>query len=102
MRRLYFLSRVAFICNLFFLLSLWLQRNNWIGNEQVVSTIVVLGYGMAVLIFNPLVNAFYLAVAIRTRNWPATVPRWLVVSNAVFLLFQFLFILFFLNDTFHY
>src|SRR5436309_3190234 len=98
MRLLLFLSRVALVCNSFFLLTVLLQWKNFIGEEQVVSTIVIIGYFLAVFIFNPLVIILYLAIlALRRRLFDA-IPRWLVLTNFVFLLLQIIYIILFLND----
>ena len=102
MRWLLFLSRVAFICNLFFLLSALLQWKDFIGSHTIVSTIVVIGYFLSVFIFSPLINLLYAGQAIIKKNLFNVVPKWLVIVNFIFLLIQLLFILFFLNDTFYY
>lgn len=99
MRWLLFLSRVAFICNLFFIVSAALQYKNLELNQQVVSTILILGYFLAVFIFNPLANLFYFVTLFTRRRLFSIVPSWLVMANFIFLLLQALFIIFFLNDT---
>ncbi len=100
MRWLLFLSRIAFICNLFFLLTVLLQWRNLGGNDAVISTIIIIGYVFAVLV-NPLVNIFYLFMLIRKKPLLRRLPKWLVLSNFIFLLLQLQYLLF-LNDTFHY
>lgn len=101
MRWLLFLSRIAFICNLFFLLTLLLQWRNIIGDERVASTVIIIGYFFAVFFFNPLANLSYGIALLRRRALFSSVPRWLVVANFIFLLMQLQYI-FFLNDTIHY
>ena len=101
MRWLLFLSRIAFVCNLFFLLTLLLQWRNIVGDERVASTVIIIGYLFAVFLFNPLVNLSYGVVLLRRRPLFSSVPRWLVVANFIFLLLQLQYI-FFLNDTIHY
>lgn len=101
MRWLLFLSRVAFICNLFFLLTVLLQWRNLIGDERVASTVVIIGYLFAVFIFNPIVNLSYGVTLVRKRPLFTFVPRWLVLANFIFLLLQLQYI-FFLNDSIHY
>ena len=88
MRRLLFLSRVAFVCNLFFLLTWLLRYVNYVHDQAAVSTIVVMGYFLAVTIFNPLVNIIYLIMLLKRRNLTAVVPLWLVLANFIFLLLQ--------------
>lgn len=101
MRWLLFLSRVAFICNLFFLLTVLLQWRNLIGDERVASTVVIIGYFFAVFIFSPIVNLSYGISLILRKPLFTFVPRWLVLTNFIFLLLQLQYI-FFLNDTIHY
>ena len=96
-----FLSRVAFICNVFFLLSVLLQLTDFTKNEAVISTIAITGYFLAVFVFSPLVNLIYLILILSRRNPFTFVPKWLVISNFAFLLIQIIFIAF-LNDTFNY
>ena len=102
MRWLHSLSRIAFVCNLFFLLSALLQWTAFIKNEAVVSTIVITGYFLAIFLFSPLVNFLYGAHWLLRKNLFAVVPRWLVFSNVFFLLLQIFFIIFYLNDTYHH
>ena len=101
MRWLLFLSRVAFICNLFFLLTVLLQWRNLIGDERVASTVVIIGYFFAVFVFSPIVNLSYGVTLLRKKPLFTFVPRWLVLTNFIFLLLQLQYI-FFLNDTIHY
>lgn len=101
MRWLLFLSRIAFICNLLFLLTVLLQWRNIIGDERIASTVIIIGYIFAVFIFNPVVNLSYGLVLLRRRALFSSVPRWLVLANFIFLLLQLQYILF-LNDTIHY
>jgi len=100
MRWLLILSRIAFICNLFFLLTVLLQWRNLGGNDAVISTIIIIGYVFAILV-NPLINIFYLFMLIRKKPLMQRLPKWLVLANFIFLLLQLQYLLF-LNDTFHY
>lgn len=100
MRWLLFLSRVAFICNVFFLLAVSLQFSNWLQNEDLAGTIAIIGY-LLVAIFNPMVNIFYLALFLIRKKFWHTVPSWLITANLLFLVMQIFYILY-LNDTKHY
>ena len=100
MRWVLFLSRVALICNVFFLLTVLLHYRNYIEDQVTVSTVIIIGYIMAVFIFNPLVNIYYLIILARKKKLFQIVPRWLVLTNFIFLLLQLQYILF-LNDTLH-
>ena len=93
MRWLLFLSRLAFICNLFFLLSASLQVYDWAQNSEVNSTILIIGYFLALLL-NPLTNLFYLVAAMLRKKLTHAVPLWLIISNIIFLVIQVLFIIY--------
>lgn len=98
MRVALFLSRIAFVCNIFFLLALLLMWRNFIGNPVWVSTIGIAGYFL-VAVFNPLANLWCFILLLRKRLL-LYIPRWLAIFNFIFLLLQLQYILF-LNDTFH-
>ena len=99
MRWLSFLSRVAFIGNLFFLLTLLLRWKNFIRDEATTSFIIILGYTLTVFVINPITNLLYFAtLAIRKKLFDV-VPKWLVIANFIFLLLQLVFLLYILNDT---
>ena len=93
MRWLLFLSRLAFICNVFFLLAVSLQLFRWFQNQDAEATVIILGYVM-VLFFNPVANLCYLFLFFRSPAKLQAVPKWVMVANALFLLFQILYIIF--------
>ena len=93
MRWLLFLSRLAFICGLFFLLSFSLLVKDWAQDDAVTSTIIIIGHVMGVIAV-PLVNLCYLAVLFIRRQLRPYVPAWLVVANILFL-FLLLFYIYF-------
>jgi hypothetical protein len=93
MRGLLFLSRVAFICNIFFLLAFSLQLSNWIKNEELTSTILMLGY-VFVFILSPIVNICYLFLVLLRRKLTRIIPAWLVTANALFLVIELFYILY--------
>jgi hypothetical protein len=98
MRPTLFLSRIAFICNVFFLLALLVKTGVPTGSRDLVSFIGIIGYGLVAL-FNPLVNLLY-GVLLMRRRLAITVPRWLALTNFIFLLLQIQYILF-LNGVFN-
>jgi hypothetical protein len=102
MRSLPFLSRIAFVCNLFFILSLLLQWKYIALPQSLTSTILITGLLLAPLLFNPLVNIFYLLMLLQRKFQNGLVPKWLAATNFIFLLLQILFVLFFLHDPFHH
>jgi hypothetical protein len=93
MRWLLKLSRLAFICNLFFLLAFSLQLSRWIKNEQITSTIILIGYLMG-FILNPVANFSYLVFGIISRKSLQIIPSWLIVANALFLVIDAFYILY--------
>ena len=99
MRRTLFLSRVAFVCNVFFLLAFSVQVSRWLTNPEVVSFIMLMGY-MLVLLFSPLVNICYLVLLLLRKKFWLVVPAWLITANVLFLIMQIFYILY-LNDTNH-
>lgn len=100
MRWLLFLSRLAFICGIFFLLSVSLLMQEWISDENLKSMIITIGYLMGMIVI-PLVNLCYLAVLIVKRKLKEFVPVWLVIVNFLFLL-TLLFFIFYLNDPYYH
>ena len=101
MKLLLFLSRVAFICNLLFLAAVTMHWYRIIEDPAAVSTIIIIGYVLAVFIFNPIVNVLYITFLGLRKKLFDIVPRWLVITNFVFLLLQLTYILFVFNDTLH-
>ncbi|MBM3415174.1 MAG: hypothetical protein FJY20_01750 [Bacteroidetes bacterium] len=85
MRWLLFLSRLAFICGLFFLVSLSLLKWDWIKDESLVSTIITIGFFMG-MIMVPLTLICYLILWLVKKKPASIVPRWLIIGNVVMLL----------------
>ena len=98
-RWLLFLSRVAFICNICFLIAFSIQMTDWIKNPDISSMIALVGYLMGFLV-NPFVNFCYLVLLILARRKLKILPSWLLTANILFLVIQILYI-FYLNDTRH-
>jgi len=90
MRLLRLFSRVAFICNICFLLASAIQ---WIPHPpegELVSTVIILGYILAILV-NALVNLWLLAILILRKGPDARKglpPRWLMIVNLLFFVLQ--------------
>lgn len=85
MRWLLFLSRLAFICGLFFLLTLSLLVKDWIKDESLVSTIITIGFFMGMIIV-PVTLLCYLVLWIFGKKPGAMVPQWLIVANILVML----------------
>ena len=93
------LSRVAFICNICFLIAFSVQMTDWIKNEDITSMVALIGYVMG-FILNPILVVCYLLIFLISRKKIKTVPSWLLTANILFLVIQILYILY-LNDTRH-
>jgi len=100
MRWLLFLSRLAFICGVFFVVAVSLLIFNWVRNPALESTIIIIGYLMG-LILLPVTCLCYLGAILFRKKLSTIVPLWLVVANIFFLLFLFYFI-FYLNDPYYH
>lgn len=100
MRWLLFLSRLAFICGIFFLLSFSLLLNDWLDDPSLKSTLIIIGYAMGMVVL-PLVNLCYLVVLLVKRKLRVYVPLWLLLANLLFLLLLIYFI-FYLNDPYYH
>lgn len=85
MRWLLFLSRLAFICGLFFLASLSLLVKDWLDDKSLVSTIITIGFFMGMIIV-PFTLLCYLFTWLAGKKPANVVPRWLIVCNIFFLL----------------
>jgi len=85
MRWLKFLSRLAFICGIFFLLALSLLVKDWIKDDNMVSTIITIGYFMGMIVV-PLTLLCYLVLWIAGKKPATIVPVWLIAANMISLL----------------
>jgi hypothetical protein len=85
MRWLSFFARVAFICNLFFILCLLLRHTHFTIPPGFNEFVIITGWVLSVFI-----NAiFALWVAVVALNKKETgIPRWLLVVNLFLFLFQ--------------
>jgi hypothetical protein len=97
MRWLLFISRVAFICNICFLVGFSLKISNWLPNQDLSGTIVIIGFFLVAL-FNPLVNLCYLVLFLFRKKITLYIPVWLITANILFLVMQLFYILY-LNDA---
>jgi hypothetical protein len=92
MRWLLFLSRLAFICGICFLLSLSLLFYQWTKDQDIGGTIVTIGFIMGIVIV-PFTLICYLVLVMRRKNLTAIVPLWLVISNILFLIILLFYII---------
>ena len=92
MQLLRLLSRVAFICNICFLLASFIQ---WLPNPPeggLISMVIVLGYLLSIFV-NVVVNLWVITLLTARRLRAANVPVWLLVVNFAFFLLQLLLII---------
>jgi hypothetical protein len=87
MRAILFIARVALICNIVSLFTIFLLFQNKIENNVALSTAIVIGYVLA-MIFNPVTNLIALFLLIFKRDIFRRLPLWLVIVNFIFLLLQ--------------
>jgi hypothetical protein len=92
MRWLLFLSRLAFICGICFLLSLSLRFYEWTKDQDIASTIITIGYFLGILVV-PITMLCYLIVVIRKKNLVTAVPLWLIICNVIFLFILLIYII---------
>jgi hypothetical protein len=84
-----FLSKVAFICNLCFLLGIVIRyTHDFIGNQTLKGTVVILGT-FASLLFNCILQAGMLLLRAGKKEIP--VSPWLRVFNVVVFALQVIF-----------
>ena len=74
MRWLLFLSRLAFISGVFFLASASLLVTDWLKDENLKSTVIIIGYFMGIILF-PVVNLCYIAVFLVKKSRPVNSAR---------------------------
>lgn len=91
MRWLLFLSRLAFICGIFFLLSLSLLIREWTRDTDLAGTIITIGYFMGMIIV-PVTLLCYLFLWLFKKKPASVVPSWLIVANIIFLLVMLIYI----------
>ncbi len=85
MRWIQFLSRLAFICGLFFLLSITLLIEDWVKDESIVSTIITIGFFMGMIVV-PVTLLCYLVLWILGKKPGRHVSAWLIVGNCIMFL----------------
>lgn len=100
MRLVAFLSKLALVCNLFFLLTVAIHFYDFMGDNSMASIVIIIGYALAVFIFTPLINIIYIALLALRKKLFDVVPKWLVLTNFFFLILQIIYIILFLNDSF--
>jgi len=87
-----FISRIAFICNVLFLYCLLVRHNkDYIGNVDVNSIVITLGWGAAFFL-NIIILIWWLVFLILKKKF--AIPNWLLVINSIVFLVQVAVLLF--------
>ena len=92
MPKLLFLSRVAFICNLCFIISFLTHYLSVLSNGIIPSTIIILGNVLA-LIINSILILLFGFILLSGKSIGKFVPPWLGIVNILFFIFQFILLL---------
>jgi hypothetical protein len=92
MQSLLFFSRVAFICNICFLLTILFHFLPGVSDSHFYSTILVLGFLVAVVL-NMIVNLIIIVLLLSGKPLWSHIPRWLVIFNALILAPQLIYFL---------
>ena len=87
MSKLSFFSRVAFLCNICFLVTFIIRYVPALKEGIFVSTIIVIGLVMSIVI-NIIVNLLYLLIIVADKPIRQYVPLWIVVINFLFFVLQ--------------
>lgn len=90
MRWLLFLGRIAFICNIFFILSIILRFWNILQDQTVIGFIVIIGMLMAPLL-NFIFNLSFI-IAYYRKKAPLGIPGWILAFNFVVQVLQLIII----------
>lgn len=81
-----FLSKVAFLYNLFFVVCLILRYNNFIGRHTIEEFVIINGWLLA-LILNAIVSILFIFSFLKYKKGIKRL-KWVVVVNSAFFLFQ--------------
>jgi hypothetical protein len=100
MRWLLFLSRLAFICGIFFLLAISLRMKDWLKDETMVSSIITIGYFIGMIVV-PVTIFCYLLVFVMKKKIRVYVPAWLITANVLFFL-ALLYYIFYMDDPYYH
>jgi hypothetical protein len=93
MRHLGLIAKIAFICNLFFICAVLLQRAAPSGNMGMVSLVAILGLLLGLGIANPAANILTGMAWLHHKTLPRSVPPWLALANLFCLILQIIYIL---------
>lgn len=86
MPKLLFLSRVAFICNICYILSFLFRIFSYQSSQDISATIIILGNVFSIVL-NFIVSGWY-ALKMATSHPLHQYPGWLIIFNFLFLWVQ--------------
>ncbi|MBS1665464.1 MAG: hypothetical protein JST68_30765 [Bacteroidetes bacterium] len=86
-----FLSRVAFICNVCFLLASFIQWLPHPPEGELVTNLIVLGY-IGSMFINLILGLSVLVLFVIGKLRAAAIPVWLLVVNLLFFILQIILI----------
>lgn len=93
MKWLSFLSKLAFICNICFVLCLLLRYSNLELDDEINSLLIIIGWFMAIV-----VSVFYFLITViaaaRKRHAGSGVAAWLVMANFAFLIVECVYLIY--------
>jgi hypothetical protein len=84
MRNLLFFSRVAFICNICFVLAWLMKYSPQLPSAHLVSMILILGLLIS-FILNIIVNSVVVTLLLSRKPVFNIFPGWLIIINFLFL-----------------
>jgi len=87
MPKLLFLARVAFICNVCFVLGLLLRFYPFLPQGMLSSNIIILGFLLGVVVNFSLHFMYAFLFVVRTVSW-SFFPKWLMIVNFIFFMLQ--------------
>ena len=90
MHRLLFLARVTFICNLFFILCLFLRHTHLTIPQGFTEFVIITGWIMSVIL-NAIFNTLVIIAAV--KKTPLQIPSWLIAFNIISFFFQIFYFL---------
>ena len=92
MQKLLFFSRVAFICNICFVLAFLMKYVPDLKDGYLTSTVLILGVGLAFGL-NLLVNLITGVFLLQRKYREPPYPSWLIIANFLFLIPQLIVLL---------
>jgi hypothetical protein len=90
MRKLLFLARVAFICNLLFILCLFLRHTHLTIPQGFTEFVIIAGWIMSVVL-NAIFNTLVIITTVKKQA--LQLPSWMTAFNIILFFFQIFYFL---------